>query len=335
MLIRDGKEYRNLQQQVAENTDDIAELKQGGVGFEVYSKTEADAKFQTIAGMTNYATQTDLADKQDKLTAGTNITIDENNVISATGSSYTAGAGIDITGSTISVDATTVPFKTDLSTVATSGSYTDLSNKPDLSIYETKAEAFSGSYTDLSNKPDLSVYETKAEAFSGNYNDLTNKPTIPHTVAAGTGLSLTTGTSTDIISVDSTYVPAQIENQLTLSSNDKVTGICGYNIASSGVCIHYLTLTQTGFTVYCNLITDSGTQFNTSTLIDYLYTNSLTVPATGIGEIGSNKLHVANITATAGLTPTAVIAVGLIDSNGITSLTPVTTFTVTDTVIAI
>lgn len=49
----------------------------------------------------------------------------------------------------------------DLATVATSGDYNDLTNKPTL---------FSGDYDDLSNKPTL---------FSGNYNDLTNKPTIP------------------------------------------------------------------------------------------------------------------------------------------------------------
>lgn len=49
----------------------------------------------------------------------------------------------------------------DLSTVATSGDYNDLNNKPSL---------FSGDYNDLSNKPSL---------FSGNYNDLTDKPTIP------------------------------------------------------------------------------------------------------------------------------------------------------------
>jgi len=48
-----------------------------------------------------------------------------------------------------------------LSTVAISGSYTDLTSKPTL---------FSGSYTDLTSKPTL---------FSGSYTDLTNKPTIP------------------------------------------------------------------------------------------------------------------------------------------------------------
>ena len=47
----------------------------------------------------------------------------------------------------------------DLATVATSGSYQDLSNKPDLSIYAETSDlsqvAFSGSYNDLLNKPEL------------------------------------------------------------------------------------------------------------------------------------------------------------------------------------
>lgn len=44
--------------------------------------------------------------KQNLLTAGTNITIDENGVISAsTGTTYEAGTGIDITGNTIAIDS--------------------------------------------------------------------------------------------------------------------------------------------------------------------------------------------------------------------------------------
>lgn len=54
-----------------------------------------------------------------------------------------------------------------LATVATTGDYDDLTNKPQL---------FSGNYNDLTNKPDLSVYELKSEAFSGDYDDLTDKP---------------------------------------------------------------------------------------------------------------------------------------------------------------
>lgn len=45
--------------------------------------------------------------KQDPLTAGTNITIDANNVISAVDTTYSAGTGIDITGTVISND---LPF---------------------------------------------------------------------------------------------------------------------------------------------------------------------------------------------------------------------------------
>ena len=54
-------------------------------------------------------TQAELANKQDKLTAGTNITIDSNNVISATGSSgggssYTFTDGLTETDGTVKWD---------------------------------------------------------------------------------------------------------------------------------------------------------------------------------------------------------------------------------------
>lgn len=45
--------------------------------------------------------------------------------------------------------------------------------------YTPGTSNFSGDYDDLTDKPDLSVYELKSEAFSGDYDDLTNKPTIP------------------------------------------------------------------------------------------------------------------------------------------------------------
>ena len=86
-----------------------------------------------------------------------------------------------------------------LSTVATSGSYTDLTNKPtipantsdlnnnsgfidntvnDLTNYTLSSNlatvATSGSYSDLSNTPSLATVAT-----SGSYSDLSNKPTIP------------------------------------------------------------------------------------------------------------------------------------------------------------
>ena len=53
----------------------------------------------------DYATQQELAQKQDVLTAGSNVQI-QNNVISATDTTYTAGEGIIISNNEISVDAT-------------------------------------------------------------------------------------------------------------------------------------------------------------------------------------------------------------------------------------
>ena len=56
-----------------------------------------------------------------------------------------------------------------MATVATSGDYNDLTNKPTLATVAT-----SGDYDDLTNKPTLATVAT-----TGDYNDLTNKPTIP------------------------------------------------------------------------------------------------------------------------------------------------------------
>lgn len=75
------------------------------------------------------------------------------------GSTYGFEAGIS------SIDWDNVENKPDFATVATSGSYNDLTDKPTL---------FSGNYNDLYNKPTL---------FSGDYDDLTNKPTIPTAVS--------------------------------------------------------------------------------------------------------------------------------------------------------
>ena len=59
-----------------------------------------------------------------------------------------------------------------LSTVAKTGNYNELNNKPDL-----KPVATSGNYNDLIGKPNLHTVAT-----SGNYNDLIGKPNL-HTVA--------------------------------------------------------------------------------------------------------------------------------------------------------
>ncbi len=85
----------------------------------------------------------------------------------------------------------------DLKTVASSGNYNDLLNKPDLSVFAQIAAlatvATSGNYADLLNKPDLSGYALSSKlatvATSGKYTDLSGAPvTIPVNVACGSGL---------------------------------------------------------------------------------------------------------------------------------------------------
>jgi len=69
-----------------------------------------DVKDTSSGYITKSNLNTALSSKQDTLTAGTNITIDQNNVISATGGSgatYTAGDNIDITNNVISATDTT------------------------------------------------------------------------------------------------------------------------------------------------------------------------------------------------------------------------------------
>ena len=108
------------------------------------------------------------------------------------GGSYTAGDGIEISDEdVISID-NTVALKTDIPSLTGYATETWVSNQDYVTSTDLSAEllnyaelndlatvATTGDYDDLSNTPDLSVYELAADAFSGDYNDLTNKPTIP------------------------------------------------------------------------------------------------------------------------------------------------------------
>ena len=106
------------------------------------------------------------------------------------------------------VDWNDVGNKPNFATVATSGSYNDLTDKPvipeapDLTPYAKTADlstvATSGSYEDLINKPNLfdgdyNNLTNKPNLFSGNYEDLTNKPTIPEPYTLPTASTDTLG----------------------------------------------------------------------------------------------------------------------------------------------
>lgn len=69
--------------------------------------------------------------------------------------------------------------KNSLSSVATSGDYNDLSNKPEIPEVPTEVSAFANDAGYLTEHQSLEDYALKSELFSGSYNDLTDKPTIP------------------------------------------------------------------------------------------------------------------------------------------------------------
>jgi hypothetical protein len=146
----------------------------------------------------------ELDGKQDVLTAGQNITI-QNNVISATGGTQVQADWEESDTTDPSYiqnkpDLTVYVESSDLATVATTGDYDDLTNKPtipSLTDYYTKTESdgkyatkadfdekeeviatsLNGLNTAISGKANTADLATVAT--SGSYNDLSNKPTIP------------------------------------------------------------------------------------------------------------------------------------------------------------
>jgi len=91
------------------------------------------------------------------------------------------------------IDAKGYAVARDLATVATTGDYDDLTDKPDLSVYAESGDlatvATTGDYNDLTNKPAIPAAQVQADwdqADSDAVDYIKNKPTIP-TIAAQTG----------------------------------------------------------------------------------------------------------------------------------------------------
>ena len=149
-------------------------------------------------------------------------------------SQYTAGTGISISGSSISVDTTTVALKSDIPTVPTNiSAFTNDSGyitSSALSGYATETwvgqQGFltSVSWNDVSSKPTFATVAT-----SGSYNDLTDKPTIPDTtnfVTTNTNQTITgLKTFSDSIAISDIF---QGGNVLTVCN---LIGLIGFSYA--------------------------------------------------------------------------------------------------------
>ena len=120
----------------------------------------------------------------------TSLTIGEDTYgLASGGTTYTAGTGIDITGSTISVDTSVIAevsdIPTDLSDLNNDVGYITGINSSDVTTalgYTPYNSSNPDGYITGINSSDVITalgYTPGTSNFSGSYNDLSNKPTIP------------------------------------------------------------------------------------------------------------------------------------------------------------
>ena len=211
--------------------------------------------------------------------------------------------------------------------------------------YTPGTSNFSGSYNDLTNKPDLSIYAESADlatvATTGSYNDLTDKPTIPDTT-----YMVTTNTNQNITGVKTFYGEKLVNFRLPVTET-KPTGFTCYTFNNtekanlqfatrtvSGNDDYYLTLgnysldsnkAKVGFRLQdssnnsYNFIMPTGTSSNftsagyTTSANNYIpcsFTNgTTTVNANSYGSVNINSLLPTvptTATSTSTLTPTTI-----------------------------
>ncbi len=165
----------------------------------------------------------------------------------------------DLTGKPALWDSTWVSIKNkpNFATVATSGSYNDLSNQPTIPVAQVNSDwnsnsglsqilnkptLFSGAYSDLTGNPALwdsswasikNIPTFATVATSGSYSDLSNKPTTDGSetkVTAGTNVTVTgTGTTASPYVVNAIPGMRQVDRDLLTP----VTGLFVFNTTTN------------------------------------------------------------------------------------------------------
>lgn len=233
---------------------------------------------------------------------GSNITLSDTTVPGA----YTLGS-ITIDGDTWNVVADSVEWsnvlnKPTFATVATSGSYNDLSNKPSIPAAQVQSDWSQSDNTQvdfIKNKPSLATVAT-----TGDYDDLLDKPTIPDAVSGtndGTNwTSLTIGSDTYGLASGGSSI--EIDEQTIVE--DGVTGkiktaIGGYYDASSTPATPLLDYPMDlAGDIINSCVLGYGTSSNSycpifPCLSDGTYSSSIW-NYTGFNNVGSNSSNVVN-----------------------------------------
>lgn len=151
------------------------DLGPGSYGFRLAFTSPSGFKTTTFEGSFNIVkTNKEINTNESGVSLNVEILPDQNIQINV---SLTGGGS----GPSGPVEWDDVLNKPDFSDVATSGSYNDLNNRPNLfdgsyNSLEDKPDLFSGDYEDLYNKPEL---------FDGNYNSLDGRPALSEVATTG------------------------------------------------------------------------------------------------------------------------------------------------------
>lgn len=238
---------------------------------ETYTQNEVNGLFNALSiptdtgDLTNgagYITASDYATTSTggTIKVGSGLAIDADGVLSATGGgggpTYTAGTGIDITSDVISVDNTTVPYLSDLATVATTGDYGDLLNKPTIPAAQVNADwnANSG-VAQILNKPTIPAAQIQSDwtqADNTKLDYIKNKPTIPVVNDATLTIQHNGTTKATFSSNSSVATTANIETIYadTVAPTATVGAITTANIADGAVTAAKLDVTTVMAAIY-------------------------------------------------------------------------------------
>ena len=154
-----------------------------GTDAEILNKPDLSVYAQS-SSLATVATSGSYNDLRDKPTIPAipvkDVQVDGSSVVNSSGvAEITLPSFTQVNSSWTESDSSSPAYiqnKPTFAAVATSGSYTDLANKPtipDAQVQSDWAETDSSSKAYVANKPNLSTVAT-----SGSYNDLSNKPTI-------------------------------------------------------------------------------------------------------------------------------------------------------------
>jgi hypothetical protein len=199
-----------------------------------------------------------IANKQDKLTAGTNISISNANVISATDTTYSAGSGLDLTGTEFSVDTTTIATQQDVTDEATARENADINLQGQIDAISSASDV-----TDIvGTYADLQAYDTQHLKDNDIIKVLQDESQNDETTYYR--WSTTTETFT-LIGEEGPYYTKSSTDLLLADKQDKLTAGTNIAIASDNT----ISATDTTYTAGTNVQISSG---NVISATDTTYT---------------------------------------------------------------